>query len=203
MALASVLLTLAALQDPQAPHGYYMCELKREGPSGTIFVAQTLMTHGEPSPRLTWWVPPRWPRGVFFAIGWRGDRPAEVMEAGDVETFFFLFGERPRMRIVIRRIGPDGARENRFIGALTAAWGAPSAHIAWPAFRDMARGAAALELVATSEDGRIESAVEIAARDIGQVETMVAEAQPAFDAIVAERQSRCPFQDNRHITVTG
>lgn len=203
MALASVLLTLAALQDPQAPNGYYECELRREGPSGTIFVAQTLVTHGEPSPRLTYWVPPRWPRGIFFAISWHGDRPAEVFATGDVETFFFIFGERRRMRLLIRRIGLDGARENRFIGALERPGGAPSAHIAWPAFRDMARGAAALELVAMREDGRIESAIEVAARDIEQVETMAAEAQAPFEAIAAERQSRCLFHDNRYMTVTG
>ena len=203
MALASVLLTLAALQDPQAPHGYYECEFRREGPSGTIFVAQTLMTHGEPSPRLSYWVPPRWPAGVFFAISWHGDRPAEAMSAGDVHTFFFIFGERRRLRLVIRRIGADGARENRYIGALGMTRSAPSAHIAWPAFREMARGAAALELVPMREDRRILSAVQVAARDIEQAETMVAEAQPAFDAIAAERQNRCLFHDNRYATITG
>lgn len=203
MALASVLLTLAALQDPQAPSGYYECEFKREGPSGTLSVAQTLMTHGEPAPRLTWWVPPRWPRGIFFAIGWRGDRPAEALATGDVHTFFFIFGQRRRFRIVIQRIGPDGAAENRFVGSLAVAGQAPSVHIAWPSFRDMARGAAALELVAMREDGRIESAVRIAARDIERVETMVAEAQAPFEAIAAERRTRCIFNDTRHMTITG
>lgn len=201
MALASALLTLAALQAPQAADGYHMCELKRDGPSGTVTVAQSIVTRGAPSERLTWWVPPRWPGGIFFAISWHGDRPAQAMAAGDVHFFFFIFGQRPRMRIVIRRIGEDGARENRFIGTLERAGGAPSTHIAWPAFRDMARGAAALELVAMRDDGRILNAVEVAARDIEQVETMVAEAQPAFDAIVAERQSRCPLQ--YLVAVTG
>jgi hypothetical protein len=189
-----ILLALAALQAPAPVEaGYHMCAFKRDGPFGSISVTQTIPTDGQPSERDTWWTPPNWPRGIFFAAGWKGEGPNERIASGNVRTFFFFFGQRRPMRIVIRRIGFDGASLNVFTGPLSPAGQAPAANMPWPAFRTLARGSAALELVAMREDGKVRWRVPIAVDSIDQVESEIAEAQSGFDALLADRHNRCDF----------
>lgn len=191
------LLALAALQaetpsEAAEPH-FYMCELNRAAGGGMLTVSQSLPTAATPSARKTWWKPGDWQRGGFFAITWEGDRPGDALTSGDVHTFFFVWERRHRVRILVRSIGADGTARDALAGPFSVPDQAPTVHIAWPLFRRAAAGAAALEIAAVREDGRVVASRRVQAADITGLEAAVIGAQPAFDAMLADRNRRCAY----------